>query len=95
MAHLDLERGIPRPMDQGVQVQGGLLFGTSSPAASAPAQSGLGSQGYSGPWAVRVPRDPRTEWNAVHVWFLLKVNVSCLVDRIHFQCCVCFGCTAT
>ena len=53
------------------------------------------SQGYSGSWAVRVPRDPRTEWNTIHVWVLLKVNVSCVVYRIHFRCCVCFGCPAT
>ena len=39
----------PMPMDQGVQVRGGLLFGTSSPAASAPAQSGLGPKATQAP----------------------------------------------
>lgn len=39
----------PMLMDQGVQVLGGLLFGTSSPTALAPAQSSLGPKATQAP----------------------------------------------
>lgn len=68
-------------------------FGAPSPAASAPAQSGLGSPGCSGSWTVRA-EGPWTGWKTVHIWFLLKVNVSCMVDAVHLQRPVSFGCTA-
>lgn len=54
VAQLDLEHGVPSARDQPLQVQAGLRFGTPSPAASAPVQSNLGSQGFSGSWDVRV-----------------------------------------